>query len=323
MAARKRKRKTRKRGVPSKPPKFVAFEKAVARVQKMLDPDSAVTHNEHIVGRDGLKRQFDVIVRGKAAGHDLLVVIECRDHNRKKGASDVEALAAKAEDICANIRIIVSRLGFTEQGLQRAKFLNVTPLSLLPNASDATLPSMFIIWYARIHEWHDIHLLAEFLGTGPRFEWSGTEMLHNGACVANFFVSQLRDYSDSPDGVLTIDTKFVEPFAVTIKGALFQLVRVQLDATRKTRKARGKLLISGDGFFDWASDKPLIPRSGRFTVHNFDPNCADWEAYEGEFPALDPQQAIVDRCFNALPDNAPLPNLEQFIRPPTITFKPA
>src|SRR5262245_48931937 len=94
-----------------------SLEKAVARVQQMLDLHSTVTHNEKIVDRVGNERQLDVVIRGYFAAQSLLGVMECKDHNRKKGLDAVEAFAKKTEHLNANFRIMVSRKGFTKQAL--------------------------------------------------------------------------------------------------------------------------------------------------------------------------------------------------------------
>src|SRR5262249_34320104 len=99
----------------------VTLEKIVARIQQMMDPNSTVTHNESLVDRVGNKRQYDVIIRGQFGGRPVLGIIECKDHSRKKGPDAVEAFAKKTENLRANLRIMVSKKGFTEQALKLAQ----------------------------------------------------------------------------------------------------------------------------------------------------------------------------------------------------------
>src|SRR5215212_5196720 len=91
----------------------IPFEKIVARIQQMMDPNSTVTHNEKLNDRVGNRRQYDVVIRGQFGGRPVLGVIECKDHSRRKGAETVEAFAKKTENLGANLRIVVSRKGFT------------------------------------------------------------------------------------------------------------------------------------------------------------------------------------------------------------------
>jgi hypothetical protein len=62
-----------------------SLEKAVARIQQMLDPGSVVTHNEYILDRLGNRRQFDVVIRGHAAGRNYLGVVEARTGQTRSG----------------------------------------------------------------------------------------------------------------------------------------------------------------------------------------------------------------------------------------------
>src|SRR5213592_3911622 len=110
----------------------VTFEKIVARIQQMMDSNSTVTHNEKLEDRVGNRRQYDVVVRGQFGGRPVLGVIECKDHSRKKGPEAVEAFAKKTENLGANLRLMVSKKGFTEQALKLAKHENIGCLSLLP-----------------------------------------------------------------------------------------------------------------------------------------------------------------------------------------------
>src|SRR5215831_18005210 len=86
----------------------ISFEKTVAAIQQMMDPNSTVTHNEKLTDRVGNKRQYDVVIRGQFGGRPVLGVMECKDHSRKKGPDAVEAFAKKSENLGANLRIMVS-----------------------------------------------------------------------------------------------------------------------------------------------------------------------------------------------------------------------
>ena len=84
------------------------LEEVVARIQQMMDPNSIVTHNEMLEDRVGNKRQYDVVIRGHFGGRPVLGIVECKDHNRKKGPDAVEAFAKKTDNLGANLRIMVS-----------------------------------------------------------------------------------------------------------------------------------------------------------------------------------------------------------------------
>src|SRR5262245_8334361 len=128
MAKGRKSPKKRKGELPG-----VALEEAVARLQQMMDPNATVTHDEKLTDRIGNVRQFDIVIRGQFAGRPILGAIECKDHNRKKGPRDVGAFAKEAEHLNANLKIMVSRKGFTKQALRLAKFEGISCLSLLPH----------------------------------------------------------------------------------------------------------------------------------------------------------------------------------------------
>jgi hypothetical protein len=73
----------------------VSLEETVARIQQMMDPESKVTHNEKLVDRVGNTRQYDVVIHERFEGREVLGVIECKDHKRKKGPDAVEAFAKR------------------------------------------------------------------------------------------------------------------------------------------------------------------------------------------------------------------------------------
>ena len=123
--------KSKKKDTSKKLP-GISLELAVANIQKMIDPNSTVTHDEKLKDRVGNIRQYDVVIRGKFGGRQVLGVIECKDHSRKIGPSVIEAFSKKTENLGANLRLIVSRKGFTKQALTLAKHENTGCLSLLP-----------------------------------------------------------------------------------------------------------------------------------------------------------------------------------------------
>ena len=119
----------------SKQPKNtgVSLEQIVARIQQMMDPHSTVTWNEWLTDRVGNRRQYDVVIKGEFGGRPILGIIECKDHNRRKGPADVEAFSKKLENLGARLGLMVSRKGFTPQALELAKHEHIGCLSLLPD----------------------------------------------------------------------------------------------------------------------------------------------------------------------------------------------
>src|SRR5260370_12607714 len=119
----------------------------------MMDTNSIVTHNELLEDRVGNKRQYDVVIRGQFGGRPVIGVMECKDHSRKKGPDVVEAFAKKSENLGANLRIMVSKKGFTKQALNLARHENIGCLSLLPNDPKQAGFSIRDMWYGVLRIW--------------------------------------------------------------------------------------------------------------------------------------------------------------------------
>ena len=149
-----------KRKKSAKPLPGVTLEKAVAHIQQLMDRNSTVTHNEKLVDRVGNRRQFDVVIRGHFAGMDILGVVECKDHNTKKGPREVGAFAKECEHLNANIKLMVSKKGFTQQALRLARHDGIGCLSLLPNDTHQCGFTVGEWWYGVISRWTDFTLLV-------------------------------------------------------------------------------------------------------------------------------------------------------------------
>ena len=137
-----------------------SFEIIVARLQQMMDPHSVVSHNERLTDRIGNRRQFDVVIRGQFAGRQVLGVVECKDHRRRKGPDTIEAFSRKSENVGANLRVVVSCRGFTTQALRLAKHENIGCVSLLPTPDEQVGFSIGEAWYGVIKRWTRLRLMV-------------------------------------------------------------------------------------------------------------------------------------------------------------------
>lgn len=92
------------------------YERIVASVYRQFGNDAAVTENETINGR-----QIDVAIRKKVAGHEILLVIECKDYRRRVEIKHVDSAIGMIEDVKAALVVIVSDSGFTKGAIERAR----------------------------------------------------------------------------------------------------------------------------------------------------------------------------------------------------------
>lgn len=105
------------------------FEELAKRLFSALSAKEEFTSVEgpkvHLPGRD-VAREFDVVLRSKVAGIDILTVIECRDYGKKLDITHLDGFVSKMEDVNANKGILVSRKGFSKSAIQKAERLGVS-----------------------------------------------------------------------------------------------------------------------------------------------------------------------------------------------------
>src|SRR3972149_3192806 len=103
------------------PPKWKKFEAFVANIQEYLTPHAKVTQNEFIMGKSGVNRQIDVVVRYNLGQFNMLIVIDCKDWKKPVDIGDIGSFTDLVEDVGANKGAIVCNAGFTSGALKRAQ----------------------------------------------------------------------------------------------------------------------------------------------------------------------------------------------------------
>lgn len=76
-------------------------------------------------GTDG-KREFDLVIRTRAAGLDFLTVVECRDHAKKLDVTHVDGFHSKMMDVNASKGVLISRHGYTSKAEAKAARLGIS-----------------------------------------------------------------------------------------------------------------------------------------------------------------------------------------------------
>lgn len=296
----------------------VSLEQAVARIQRLMSPDATVTHNETIEDRFGNWRQFDVVIRGQFGGHPALGVIECKDHNRKKGPDAVEAFAKKAENVGANLKVMVSRLGFTEQALNLAKKEFIGCLSLMPNDPMQVGWSIGSFWYGTIRLWTDVRLHVYFAcETPPITDFAGDSVLWQGLPVSRWF---LRHWFSVPeDGLKPNDTykfglRFDQVRMLTLNGSEYPVKGLLSEARWTIAKKRQWVSWVGDAFYDWHKEALAVPANTSIHSLAVATDLATWDDFDGEIPtmeALAKQQWMTGVLSNKqqFPSDLPVPEL--------------
>lgn len=314
------------KGAPS-PKKLnpgIGFELAVAQVQKMLDANSVVTHNEFLTDRLGNERQFDVVIRGTFGGYNLLGVIECKDHGEKIGPTHVEAFSGKAESVGASFRIMVSRHGFTESAMSIAKHDHIGAFSLLPQDCESMNPAIFIYWYRSIYTWGPAKMCGDFAGQNPTNWTVMDELQFEGIPLANYYRKLLIAENEVKKGTVVIDSSFKEPLPIVHRGEALYLRSIRFSIPRKCQHKRKRLALSGTGFFDWDKQSPIFPKLPKsIMVQGNNQSMEGWEDLDGDLPKLEPYQVVAVYFIDAIDDQAPIPSLAQHIETLTVSVMPS
>lgn len=108
------------------------FEKLLSELITIMSASNRYTSVDgprvFLEGHDG-EREFDIVLRSKVCGFDLLTVVECRDHSTKLDVTHVDAFHSKLSDVRANKGVIVSPVGFTATAVSKAKRLGISLLT--------------------------------------------------------------------------------------------------------------------------------------------------------------------------------------------------
>jgi hypothetical protein len=261
------------------------LETAVARIQQLLDPGSVVTHNEWITDRLDIRRQFDVVVRGTAMGRDYLGVIECKDWGDKIGTPEVEAFAAKAKSVNANIVLMVSYKGFSEPGLTLARFEGVGTLSLLP---DDPLDAGFSVGfraYALRYEWGDLNIsIGMPRGQNVSRPTDPRSLMLEDKPVLDWFMKELATrHSDARESV-RLEVNFKQPVTLHDDSGTHEVTDMLVIAHRICKAKHGMVRATGDAMYDWQSEQFVWPINGVLKFEISDEMIAAWEDYKGKIP---------------------------------------
>ncbi len=312
-----KKKPARKKTVPLP---GLSLEKAVARIQQMFDPASTVTRDEKLVDRVGNKRQYDVVIRGQFGGHPVLGIIECKDHNRKKGPEAVEAFSKKSEHLGANLRLMVSRKGFTKQALQLALHDHIGCLSLAPDDPKLAGFSIGQTCYGIIRKWINVQLNVTFeMPIPPVVGFPSMDVTHGGMPVVHWFMrelfSKMLDRTREGRIVLTLD--FDRTRALKFGDTEYPVISLACVASGIYRTKSQWMSWTGDGFYDWHSRRMMLPAKGTIVGSSLCTDLTTWPDYDGEIPGLlDPLPGNAFRLImvdeSRWDESLPVPDLSGF-----------
>lgn len=264
-----------------------SFDKIVTAFQKKMDSNSTVTHNGKIRDRNGILRQFDVVVRGKIGGFEVLCVIECKDRSRPASIKSIEAFSRKAESVKADTYIFISKKGFSKSALRAAYDEKIIPLSLLPNPKDESDDTIGMNWYAELYCWTKLQMVLDFYSKKTVVDnFNPSDVTWKNFSVLDMFQKKLASVHDEEKQVgwhvFTVDFKRPRRFSINSKKYLVKVVKFRV--LREYRKKVKWIPFSDETYFDWNASKIVIPSQSTIWSAAFRSDFSDWDNYDGEIP---------------------------------------
>jgi hypothetical protein len=108
------------------------FQELITTVYERIIPDGGkVTESGMVFDKDArILREVDILIEYRYAHHDFKLVIECRDRSRKDTVEWIDGLIGKAGSLAVNKVVAVSKKGFPETAIEKAKAHGIDTLTL-------------------------------------------------------------------------------------------------------------------------------------------------------------------------------------------------
>jgi len=303
MASKARRSRQRKLGR--------AFERTIASVQTELDPGASVTHNERLIDRHGHWRQFDVVIRGKLGGHEILGVIECKDLKRKVSTPAVEAFVTKTASLRAELKIMVSRFGFSKPALELAAHHGIRAMSLLKPDKRTKGVSVGNYIYARRFTWGSARAGATLVdGSSRPIDQPLETITINGLPIWGWLMSEAYTtyrFVDFP-GWHSLRLVFRSMAQLTLSDQTWEISGLEIQLRRDVDYLRKPAFATGKGLVEFNPNALHVPEGAELeTSFSINHEFTDWEIFD-EIPAsLPPLFPIILNAF-WVPESLPESN---------------
>jgi hypothetical protein len=98
------------------------FEDLIFRIYKELEPLAMIMKNDKIRGiESGIEREIDISVRKKIADHEILMIIQAKDHKKRADVKIIGEFDSVIRDVRASRGILICNAGFTKTAKEYAK----------------------------------------------------------------------------------------------------------------------------------------------------------------------------------------------------------
>jgi len=98
------------------------YESQIFEKLRIDFPNSHIKKDQKLQGKFSMiKRQIDILVKGKEIGKDVTIVIDCKKFSRKVNVKHVESFIGFLEDVKAHIGVLVTNKGYSKAAVRRAE----------------------------------------------------------------------------------------------------------------------------------------------------------------------------------------------------------
>jgi hypothetical protein len=112
------------------PPRTNLFQEVVEIIHRHMAEGATVEASAMLPSHStGRLREVDVAIRGKQAGHEVIVCVEAIARSRKADRGWVDGMVGKHADLPTSKLILVSEKGFTKDARQAAVAKDAVPLA--------------------------------------------------------------------------------------------------------------------------------------------------------------------------------------------------
>lgn len=110
--------------------KGTEFEKLVEKIYNQISPELNIKRNDRIIGfNSGKLREIDIAIRHTVANHEILIIVQAKDHNKKIDIQIVDAFKAVVADVRASKGVLISSKGFSKTAIKYSKNENIDLLT--------------------------------------------------------------------------------------------------------------------------------------------------------------------------------------------------
>jgi len=129
---------------------WLDYEKLAAKIYRELQPGAQIQHNDKLMGYEsGTLRQIDVSIKTNVAGHNILVIVQAKNHKSPLDVNTIGEFLSVIKDVRAQKGIMICNAGFTRSAIRFARAASIDLCTLHDTQSPSwginlTIPLLWV-----------------------------------------------------------------------------------------------------------------------------------------------------------------------------------